>query len=205
LQKKSIKKAARFFEKRFGITAQPINLLLAHHALEMFVISFDQADYPKLNSAMANFESEVVCSREFLKFLFGYSEHTIMTIVTGFCSSELPEPNKRIKGIMNGMRDQLRQQILELLGEDGILIFPSFSTVAPFHNHAVWTPFNFIYNALWNTLGLPVISCPLGLCAQGMPTAVQIVGAPNSERLLVAAAEHLEQGFGGWTPPGEKI
>jgi len=126
-----------------------------------------------------------------------------MTIVTGFCSSQLPEPSQAIKEFMNRKRDRLRAEIIELLGDTGILIFPAFCTIAPFHNHGIMTPFNFVYNAIWNTLGLPVISCTLGLCDDdGLPTAVQIVGSPNSERLLIAAAQDLEKAFGGWVQPG---
>ncbi|KAI1710244.1 amidase domain-containing protein [Ditylenchus destructor] len=200
-QKKSVRRTVEFLKSKFDIPAEPADLQLAHHALEMFVSSFDQADYPRLTEAMANYKGDVNCATEFFKFLGGCSDHTIMTIVTGFCSSQLPHPGQKIKQVMNSKRDQLRSEIIEMLGDDGILLFPSFATVAPFHNHGVWTPFNFIYNALWNTLGLPALSCPLGLSSKGMPTAVQIIGPPNSERLLIAAAKQLEAGFGGWIPP----
>ncbi|KAI1700481.1 amidase domain-containing protein [Ditylenchus destructor] len=180
-QKRSVRKTVDFLTSKFGVPAEPADLQLAHHALEMFVISFDQADYPKLTEAMADYKVSVVKLE----------------------SSQLPHPGQKIKQVMNSKRDQLRSEIIEMLGEDGILLFPSFATVAPFHNHGVWTPFNFIYNALWNTLGLPALSCPLGLSSKGMPTAVQIIGSPNSERLLIAAAKQLEVGFGGWTPPGD--
>lgn len=54
-------------------------------------------------------------------------------------------------------RMQLRREIIDLLGDNGILIFPPFPTPPPFHNQAIFTPFNFIYNAIWNALGLPVL------------------------------------------------
>lgn len=58
-----------------------------------------------------------------------------------------------------------------------------------------------VYTALWNTLALPVLACPMGINSEGLPVGVQIICAPDSERLLLAAAQDLEEGFGGWTPP----
>jgi fatty acid amide hydrolase 2 len=49
-------------------------------------------------------------------------------------------------------------------------------------------------------LGLPVVSCPIGLNDSGFPLAVQIVAGPNADRVLLATACDLEEGFGGWTP-----
>uniref|UniRef100_A0A1I7WX65 Amidase domain-containing protein n=1 Tax=Heterorhabditis bacteriophora TaxID=37862 RepID=A0A1I7WX65_HETBA len=52
----------------------------------------------------------------------------------------------------------------------------------------------------------PVVQCPMGLDSNGLPLGVQllismqVVGAPNSDRLLIAAAKDLEEGFGGWVP-----
>lgn len=98
-------------------------------------------------------------------------------------------------------REQLRREVIDLLGDDGVLIFPSFATSAPYHRQPLSTMYNFAYTALWNSLALPAISCPMGLNAQGIPLGVQVVAAPDMERLLIKAAQDLEEGFGGWTPP----
>ncbi|KAI6183302.1 Fatty-acid amide hydrolase 2 [Aphelenchoides bicaudatus] len=43
----------------------------------------------------------------------------------------------------------------------------------------------------------------MGLNSDGFPTAVQIVATPGNERLIIKAAEELEEAFGGWQmPPG---
>lgn len=88
-----------------------------------------------------------------------------------------------------------------LLGENGILIFPGFARPAYFHNEAVFSPFDYQYTGVWNTLGLPVITCPVGLNSSGLPVGVQVVGGRNSEALLIAVAQDLEEGFGGWMAP----
>uniref|UniRef100_A0A1I7YL04 Amidase domain-containing protein n=1 Tax=Steinernema glaseri TaxID=37863 RepID=A0A1I7YL04_9BILA len=66
----------------------------------------------------------------------------------------------------------------------------------------MFTPGNMCYTFIWNIMSTPVVACPLGLNRDGVPIGCQIVGAPNSERLLISVAQELERKFGGWTPPG---
>lgn len=98
------------------------------------------------------------------------------------------------------LRDRLNRELRELLQDDAILIFPSFPTTAPYHHQPLLTPLNFAYTALWNTLAMPVVQCPMGLNKRGIPLGVQVVGAPATDRLLIAVAQDLEDGFGGWRP-----
>ncbi|VDK80398.1 unnamed protein product [Cylicostephanus goldi] len=94
----------------------------------------------------------------------------------------------------------MTRQLTELLGKDGILFFPSWPTTAPYHNQPVFTPLDFAYTSLFNVLTLPAAECPMGLDSNGLPLGVQIIGARNSDRLLIAAVQQLSQAFGGWTP-----
>ena len=43
-----------------------------------------------------------------------------------------------------------------LLGEDGVLLYPSHPTPAPYHGQALVRTFNFAYTGIFNILGLPV-------------------------------------------------
>lgn len=44
----------------------------------------------------------------------------------------------------------------------------------------------------WNHLGNPAMSIPMGIAADGMPTAVQIVGRPGDESTLFSLAAQIE-------------
>lgn len=55
--------------------------------------------------------------------------------------------------------------------------------------------------ALANIAGLPALSLPTGTDADGMPVAVQLVGAPNSEALLFAVARRLDAALRAYAPP----
>ena len=50
----------------------------------------------------------------------------------------------------------LREELNSLLGEDGVLLYPSHSTPAPYHGQALARTFNFAYTGIFNILGLPV-------------------------------------------------
>uniref|UniRef100_A0A914LQ34 Amidase domain-containing protein n=1 Tax=Meloidogyne incognita TaxID=6306 RepID=A0A914LQ34_MELIC len=195
-----VRKTAKYFEKKYDISTHRLDLLLAHHAHEMFLTSLDEDDYEKITMAMSNSKYDVNCVFELIKFPLGLSDHTLPAIFTGM-RSKLPKKNEARRKFINSKRDQLRREIVDLLGKDGILIFPSWPTTAPFHHQPLLTPMNILYTALWNTLALPVLACHMGINSEGLPVGVQIVCAPDSERLLLAAAQDLEEGFGGWTPP----
>ncbi|MFH4977644.1 hypothetical protein AB6A40_004353 [Gnathostoma spinigerum] len=108
--------------------------------------------------------------------------------------------NEDQKKMFLAYRQRLVRQLSQLLADDGVLIFPSFPTVAPYHHQPLLTPLNFAYTALWNAVAFPVVECPMGLNSQGVPLGVQVVGAPGSDHLLIAVAQDLEDGFGGWKP-----
>ncbi len=70
--------------------------------------------------------------------------------------------------------DALRETLNELLGEDGILLYPSHSTAAPYHRQPVVKILNFSYTAVFNVTGNPVTQCPLGLGSWGVPLGIQV-------------------------------
>ncbi|MDT7537912.1 MAG: amidase [Actinomycetota bacterium] len=57
------------------------------------------------------------------------------------------------------------------------------------------------FTAPWNVTGQPALSIPSGQTRDGLPVAVQLVGRPNSEGLLLRVAAQLE-GRLGW--PGRR-
>ena len=91
--------------------------------------------------------------------------------------------------------------VQELLRDDGILLYHPFPYTAPRHHRPMFRPADFAYTAIFNILGTPVTSVPLGLDGNGLPLGIQIVGGAFSDHLCLKVAEELEQGFGGWVPP----
>jgi len=48
------------------------------------------------------------------------------------------------------------------------------------------------FNIVWNYVGNPAMSVPMGFTRDGLPLAVQIVGRPNDEATLLSLASQLE-------------
>jgi fatty acid amide hydrolase 2 len=95
----------------------------------------------------------------------------------------------------------LREELVRLIGPDGVMLYPSYPTVAPRHHAPLFPPFQWTYTAIINVLELPATQVPLGLDAKGLPLGVQVVGIHGSDHLTIAVARELERAFGGWVPP----
>jgi fatty acid amide hydrolase 2 len=94
---------------------------------------------------------------------------------------------------------RLLARLDDLLGEDGVILYPSGRSVAPRHGPAA--PLNSRFYGIFNALELPVTQVPLGLSAQGLPLGVQVVAGRGRDHLTIAAALELERALGGWVPP----
>ncbi len=70
--------------------------------------------------------------------------------------------------------EDLKTEFELLLGDDGVLLFPTHPTAAPYHNQPLLRVANFAYTGVINMLGLPATQCPLGLGSWGVPLGVQV-------------------------------
>jgi aspartyl-tRNA(Asn)/glutamyl-tRNA(Gln) amidotransferase subunit A len=57
----------------------------------------------------------------------------------------------------------------------------------------------------FNYLGLPVLTMPMGLDAQGIPAGVQLVGRPFGEARLLAMAQALSADIGWSAHPLDRV
>lgn len=139
-------------------------------------------------------------ARELVRWALRRSPHTLPAI--GLALLERVNdwaPGRAARAVELGRA--LRREILDALGDDGVLLYPSYVSAAPRHYKPLWPPFNFVYTAIVNVLELPATQVPLGLDAAGLPLGVQVVAPPARDHLGVAVALHLERQFGGWVPP----
>ena len=95
----------------------------------------------------------------------------------------------------------LRAELEELIGDGGILLYPSYTRPAPRHYTPMRLPIQWAYTAILNTMEFPVTQVPLGLNDEGLPLGVQVVGRHGDDHVTIATALELERAFGGWVPP----
>ena len=98
-------------------------------------------------------------------------------------------------------RDRLREELLNWMETTPIIIAPVGATPAYEHDTlkvmvrgtTLGTFRAFSYAQTFNVFDLPVVTVPAGRSSEGLPIGVQIVGRPNAEATVLAAAEIVEQ------------
>jgi Asp-tRNA(Asn)/Glu-tRNA(Gln) amidotransferase A subunit family amidase len=87
-------------------------------------------------------------------------------------------------------RERFRAEVGTLLGEIDALLLPAVPSAAPYGLESTGDP---RFSIPWTCAGLPAITLPLGLNPQGLPLAIQLVGAAGSDRHLLQVAAYVEE------------
>ncbi|KAK9887978.1 hypothetical protein WA026_000269 [Henosepilachna vigintioctopunctata] len=148
---------------------------------------------------LTNREGELSPIKEIIKYIFMNRDLSLSSIYN-LINKILP-PEKEDWALKE--TKNLRRQILDKLGDNGVLLYPSAPWPASYHYTSFLRPWNFNLFAIWNAMKLPVTQVPLGLSKDGLPLGLQVVSAPFNDRLTIAVAKHLEKEFGGYVPPFE--
>jgi fatty acid amide hydrolase 2 len=144
----------------------------------------------------------VALGRQFYRLLRGQSDYIFPSLMVIFGDRVARRVSRLLSG--GGYAERLRRlksRLDDLLADDGVLIYPTYSRPAPRHYRALLTPHHAACTALFNALGYPATVVPLGLTAAGLPLAVQIIGRHGMDHLTLAVAGAVEAEFGGWQPP----
>jgi len=89
----------------------------------------------------------------------------------------------------------------QLLGENGVMFFPTMHAPAPRHGWTSLQLWGVDYTLIFNVLGFPVTHVPMGINEHGLPIGFSVIAAPFQDRLCLRMAVELERAFGGWLPP----
>jgi fatty acid amide hydrolase 2 len=138
--------------------------------------------------------------REAVRALVGASPHTLPVLLLGLFQ-RLGRLAKRRFARYAEMGRELQMELRELLGDDGVLLFPPARSTPPRHGRDLAALRTFVLTGLFNVLEMPVTQVPLGIGSRGLPLGVQVAGVHGNDHLPIAIAMELERLFGGWTPP----
>ncbi|KAG8231368.1 hypothetical protein J437_LFUL008916 [Ladona fulva] len=133
------------------------------------------------------------------------SKHTFIALATGISEKLGVQYGSKEHTRLIEACDHMYKDFQDILEDDGILLYPTHPTAAPYHNEPVFKPLNFAYTAIINVLGFPATHIPLGLNTKGLPIGIQAVGGMNKDHQCLAVACELEKAFGGWVPPSISV
>ncbi len=136
---------------------------------------------------------------EIFKTFVGLQKHHTLPAIGLSLTEQLPTSNPPY---YIELGKQLKREIADILGDDGVLLFPSFPISAPYHNQPLLTnTVDFIHYGIINSLGLPATQCPMGLSDHsGLPTGVQVIANTDNDHLCIGVAEYMEANLVGWVP-----
>lgn len=153
----------------------------------------------KAFSELLSPDDPISFSREILGVFRGKGRYTVPSLATALLEKLASGRRDDVPALLREAAE-LRTRFEELLGPEGLLLFPSHPRVAPKHRSPWLSPFDFVYTAAFNLFDGPATACPVGLSEEGLPLSVQVIANPDRDDLTMAVAEILESGFGGWTP-----
>lgn len=136
--------------------------------------------------------------REFLRLASGRSEHIAPVLAVNVVLQPVCRLPKMIRRQAEAARS-LQHEIESMLGEDGVMLYPTATGVAPRHGRGGALYFRF--PPIFNALEMPVTQVPLGLSRAGLPLGVQVVAPRGQDHRSIAVAMALERAVGGWVPP----
>ena len=111
--------------------------------------------------------------------VLGYrGDHSFPFLVSATMESVsglIPTSSKPCQSSISVDLETLKNEVSEMLGDDGILLCPTHPTVAPFHRQSYFKPINPMYAAIFNVMGFPATTIPVGLSSEeSMPLSIQV-------------------------------
>ncbi|RLU19198.1 hypothetical protein DMN91_007755 [Ooceraea biroi] len=199
--KECILKAANHFTQ-YSNCVKKLPIELPNDILEVTIVTyFNIKNLPNLLIDANNPGLRKNSITELAKSLFGLSQHTSQTCFFTVTFETHLGLSKEDISYYTKKGEEIREKLLNLLGQDGVLICPTFSSIGMLPEFSICEILNISYSSIFNTFGLPAVNVPMGLSRKGLPLGLQVVAAPYQDRLCLAVAKELEAAFGGWVPP----
>ncbi len=113
--------------------------------------------------------------------------------LSGNLKARLDEGWQVTRADYDAMREharRMRRELSQAMREIDFLLTPSAPSEAPASLESTGDP---VFNRAWTLFGVPCVTVPCGKGAHGLPLAVQLVGAMDSDMALLRWAEWLQK------------
>ncbi|CAN7939775.1 unnamed protein product, partial [Ixodes hexagonus] len=174
------------------------------NSFDTWLAAYVKSKAPALGDVFKRQEDKMNITKEVLRTLTGTCKHTPAAIKLSMSSgaSRIQQQSYVEKGWNMAMSLQHRME--KLLGDNAVLLLPGTMNAALFHHQEIAFFESLDMTCLFNIIKLPVTSCPILRNDDGLPLGVQVVASRGHDRLSLAVAQKLQQGFGGWKDPSMK-
>ena len=182
-----------------GARVRRVRIPRLEHSFEIWASMLAAAGGPSFAEWMGGGRA-IRPGRELLRWAAGRSAHTFPAIGLALLE-QVPKLIPTGAGRLVEEGHALRRELVERIGPQGVMLFPSYPSTAPLHGQPLLSPFSWVYTAVLNVMEVPSTQVPLGLDRQGLPLGVQVVAIHGNDHLCISVANELERAFGGWVPP----
>ncbi|XP_017762170.1 PREDICTED: fatty-acid amide hydrolase 2-like isoform X1 [Eufriesea mexicana] len=198
--RQAIKGVREHIETTYGLQVQKAYLSDMKFSFDIATHSLLEMDVPEIESSIKHSGSSKILL-ELLKCIFLVSPYMLPTIIYSILKLIFSKFPEKIKKKVKEKQISLKKQFEDLLGDNGILICPTF-TSASYYSYQTYSKFaNCTHLMIYNVLGLPATHCSMGLNKSGLPIGVQVVANAGNDHLTIAVAQEIERAFGGWQQP----
>lgn len=199
----AVRLAAAVLEEN-GARVVTAELAALRHSFDIWSAMMNAAAGTSFRELLAG-GGELRPGREFVRSITGRTKFTVpalgLAAIEALPGRVAPGRERRMRELGAVLRDELH----ELLGPHGVLLYPPYPTVAPRHGRALLPPVRWAGTAIFNVLDTAVTQAPIGLDRRGLPLGVQIVGMAGTDANTIAVARVIEDALGGWAPPSARI
>jgi len=196
--KESIEDAANHLRSR-GADVRHARFPRLRRAIEHWAVRMHQGSSISFTERLED-GKPIRIGRELLSALRGTSAFTLPALGLAMIEKTIPFRESGMESVLQNAAE-LRREIEEAMGPHGVMLYPTYPSVAPRHGEPLLWPVRFVYTAAINTLELPSTQVPMGLDHQGLPKGFQVITTPHNDFRSIAVAIELERAFGGWVPP----
>ena len=161
-------RAAEALEQQ-GARTERVSLKQLRRALEIYLAALGDGAGVSLSELLEGAGVNLKGRRQWMDAARGRGDHTIPVLITATLERlNRHMPAARTQKAVAAAR-ALREEVGEILGDDGILLHQPHPRVAPRHGGTVGRAWVLTPAAVFNLLGLPVTEVPLGPQSEGAP------------------------------------